>query len=137
MILGDPLIWTPSAVKAELDRIRAVLDTINSEVSQAANDKKVSGDEWNQWYKVYKAGHDFVDNASTLWGSNVTAARQYEQEAGKWHTLVVQRGVAAVGPSNLVRDPNADTGLGLNPLTIGLVIGGLLAVGYVVHAVRR
>ena len=39
---GDPVIvWTPSAVRAEFNRIRNHADLVNREVSQAALDGKI------------------------------------------------------------------------------------------------
>jgi hypothetical protein len=102
----DPLVWTPGAVKAELDRIRGVLDTVNAEVSAATADKKISGQEFDLWRSgVYAPAHDFVDHASTFWGSNVVAARQHEQAAGKWRDFVKARGGQLVGPPDLVKKP--------------------------------
>lgn len=103
---ADPLVWTPSAVKAELNRVRGVLDTVNKEMSQAVTDGKLSGDEWKRWFDgVYTPAHKLVDESSSLWGGNVSAARQHEQDALKWRALVISRGARTVGPSDLGRKP--------------------------------
>lgn len=139
---SDPLVWTPSAVKGEFDRIRNVLDTINREMSQAVNDGKMSGAEWEQWFKVYKTGHDFVDTASTYWGSNVATARQHEQEAGKWRDLMKSRGAKLQAPSGLVKQP--EPGLldqlsqpGVNMGKGIVAIGGVVAVGVLILAIKK
>jgi hypothetical protein len=105
---SDPLIWTPSAIGGELNRVLGVFDTVNSEMSAAYSAGKVSGTEWNQWRAIYLSAHSFLTTASTLWGSNVASARLQEQEAGKWRNLIVSRGQATQGPADLVRkDPAA------------------------------
>jgi hypothetical protein len=133
--MADPLIWTPSAVKGEFDRIRGVLDTVNAEVSAATGTGKITGVEWNQWRQAYLAGHNFVDGASTFWGSNVATARQHEAEAGKWHSLVIQRGGQTQGPADLIRNP--DAGAGVSWTTIALVVGGAAAAVWLMKSMRR
>lgn len=131
---GDPLVWTPSAVRAELDRIRGVIDTTNVEMSGAVKAGKMTGDEWNQWFHgVYEPAHKLVDDASTLWGSNVQLARQHEQAALKWRETILARGAAPVGPGKLGRDPSPPTNpltwLGVGAGTTGLLIA--LGLGYI------
>jgi hypothetical protein len=125
----DPLIWTPSAVKGELDRILAVIDSVNMDVSNATKAGKISGAEWNTWYQVYLAAHNFLTSASTLWGSNVKTAREHEAEAAKWRDLVKQRGAAVQGPENLIRQNPSS---GFSYWTAALILGGAAAtiVGY-------
>lgn len=134
---SDPLIWTPSAVHAELMRILGVLDTVNVEVSAASGAGKITGAEWNQWRQAYLAGHTFVTNASKWWGSNVITARQHEQEAGKWRTLVISRGGQTQGPSNLVRVPTSTSLFSVNLSTIALVVGGGALTLYLMSAMRK
>ena len=127
---SDPLIWTPSAIGAELNRILGVFDTVNNEMSAASASGKVSSDEWNQWHATYLSAHDFLTTASTLWGSNVATARLQEQEAGKWRTLIASRGQAMQGPADLVRtDPPSS---GVSYWTLALYGGGAVAayLGY-------
>ena len=138
----DPLVWTPTAVKGEFDRIRNVLDTINKEASQAVTDKKITGAEWQQWFAVYQTGHKYVDTASTLWGSNVLTARQHEQEAAKWRDLFKVRGAKMTGPQDLTRAPDKGmleqlTTPGLNKVSAAIAVGGVLAVGLVVLAIKK
>lgn len=139
---SDPLVWTPSAVRAEFTRIRNVLDTINKEASQAVTDGKMTGDEWKQWFEVYKAGHHFVDTASVYWGSNVLTARQHEQEAAKWRDLIKSRGAKLTGPNQLVRPPDAPlldqlTKPGLNKVSAAIAVGGIMGVGLLVMAIKK
>lgn len=139
-VSADPIVWTPSAVKAELDRVRSVLDAINMEMSQAVTDGKLSGLEWNGWRVVYLAGHKFVDSASTLWGSNVATARQHEQEAGKWRDLIKARGAQLVAPPGLVNPPTPgilDQLTGFNNVTLALVVGGVVAAALLISAVKK
>lgn len=104
---SDPLIWTPSAVKGELSRIRGVIDTINMEMSAAVKAGKLSGDEWQAWFDgVYTPTHQLVDSSSSLWGSNVNSARGKEQAALKWRALVQSRGAPSIGPKDLGRKPD-------------------------------
>ncbi len=134
---SDPLIWTPSAVHAELMRILGVLDTVNREVSAASGAGKISGAEWDQWRRAYLAGHNFITNASTFWGSNVNTARQHEQEAGKWRSLVISRGGQTQGPSNLVRVPTSTSLFSVNLSTIALVVGGGALAVYLLSLGRK
>jgi hypothetical protein len=125
----DPWVWTPSAVSAELNRILAVIDSVNMDVSNATKVGKITSAEWNTWYQVYLAAHNFLTSASSLWGSNVMTARQHEAEAAKWRDLVKKRGAAVQGPENLIRrDPES----GFNYWTAALVVSGAVAavVGY-------
>ena len=102
----DPLVWTPKAVQAELDRVRGVLDTVDAEAKRAAAEGKISADELKLWHDgVYAPGHAFVTTASTFWGSNALAAREHEQSAGKWRAFFAARGASLLGPGDLVRKP--------------------------------
>jgi hypothetical protein len=129
----DPLVWTPSAVKAEIARIRGVLDTINLEMSQALKDGKVSNDEWKNWKNQYLSAHKFLDKASSLWGSNVIAARQHEQDALKWRSLITSRGGQIMGPADLGRKPEPF----LSTTTLALAAGGIAATAMLINAIRK
>jgi hypothetical protein len=121
---GDPLVWTPTAVKAELARVRGVLDTINQEMSRAVTDGKVTGAEWQSWYDgPYKSGHKITDEGWSMWGSNVVAARQQEQAALKWRDLLKEKGAKTFGPADLGRKPDL---LSPGMKVTGLVVGGVL-----------
>lgn len=138
----DPLVWTPSAVKGEFNRIRTVLDTINKEASQAVKDGKMNGDEWAQWFSVYNTGHKFVDTASVYWGSNVLTARQHEQEAAKWRDLIKSRGGKLTGPQELIRPPDKPlmdqlTAPGFNKLSAAIAVGGIVGVAVLVLAIKK
>jgi hypothetical protein len=124
MPMDQPLVWTSSAVKAELARVRVILDTVNQDISAASGKHQVSDDEWRQWRQLYDAAHHFVDTASTLWGSNAIQARDYEQQAGKWRDMVKSRGGTTSGPSDIVRKPttNWDTATIVVAAVVGLVI---------------
>jgi len=124
---SDPLIWTPSAVAAELSRILGVLDIVNGDVSAATGANKITGAEWNSWYAFYLSTHNFLTTASHLWGSNVNTARQYEQEMGKWRDLVKSRGQAVQGPANIIRPDTGSPSAGIDWWTVALLAGA--AVG--------
>jgi len=130
----DPLVWTPSAVKAEMLRVLGIVDAVNSDASRAVEEGKLSPEEWNQWRQTYLASHEFLTGASGLWGSNVAVARGHEKEANKWRSLIGQRGGKLQGPGNL--GPSKDPP-GIDKTTIALAIGGVIAAGYFVSAVRR
>ena len=119
----DPLIWTPSAVDAELHRILTVVDSINNDMSVASKAGNISSGEWNTWYGIYLTAHNFLTSASTLWGSNVKTAREYENEAAKWRDLIKSRGGSVQGPSNLTRQEPDD---GISWLTVGITLGGVV-----------
>jgi hypothetical protein len=123
---SDPLIWTPSAVAAELSRILNVLDLVNGDVSAATGANKITNAEWNTWRAFYLSTHDFLTTASHLWGSNVNTARQYEQEMGKWRDLVKSRGQTVQGPTNIIR-PDTGPSAGIDWWTVALLAGA--AVG--------
>src|SRR4051812_27480726 len=74
---ADPLVWTPSAIRSEFARVRGVLDTANAEVSAASKRRLISAEEWQRWRAFYVDAHKFVDEASTLWGSNVSQVRRF------------------------------------------------------------
>ena len=132
----DPYIWTSEAARAEMDRIRVVFDTTNLEMSQAAADHKLSRGEWEQWFNLYKSAHKLVDKSTFLavWKGNIDVARQLEQEAKKWHDLVMSRGARPTGPTNLIRPPGE--GLGLWAL-LAPAIAGAAATGAVVYMLRK
>jgi hypothetical protein len=132
---ADPLVWTPTAARAELDRVRDVLDTVNEEASAAVAAGKVTDAEWRAWRRTYATGHR-VTLASSLWGSNVVAARQHEREALKWRDLLKKRSSAMVGPPDLGRPPETSA-LGANLTTLALAAGGVAALGYLVRSFRR
>ena len=132
----DPLVWTPSAVRAEFGRIRNVLDTVNTEASQAVKDKKLQPAEWDRWFSFYNTAHKYVGKASAYWGSNVVVARSYETEALKWHELIAKRGGSTLGPE--MEKPAGLFGkLGFNFPTLLLATGGALATGYLINSIRR
>lgn len=136
---ADPLVWTPSAARAELDRVRGTLDTVNDEASAAVAAGKLSDAEWRAWRRTYEAGHR-VTRASSLWGSNVVAAQQHEREALKWHDLLRSRSSELVGPPGLGRPPNAGDffpDLGLNFPTLAVAVGGVAVLGYLVRSFRK
>ena len=127
----EPLVWTRSAVEGELARIRGVLDTVNSEASQAALEGKITSDEWKQWHQTYLTGHKFVTSASNWWGSNVEVARGHEREALKWHELFAARGSTLQGPRNLGRDEDRIT-----PKVL-MALGGIAATAMLISAIKR
>lgn len=136
--IGDEpvLVWTPSAVRAELSRIRNVLDTVNTEASQAVKDKQLLPAEWERWFSFYNTAHKYVTKASAYWGSNVMAARNYEAQAIKWHELIVKRGGMALGPD--MEKPTGFFGkLGFNFPTAILAAGSAVAAGYLINSIRR
>lgn len=136
---GDPLVWTPGAVKAELNRVRISLDTVNAEVSEAAKDGRVSNQEWLLWKDFYTTSHKSVDKATTLFGSSVDSARQLEQQALRWRDLVKERSKGtgkvykSVGPTKLAPAGSAaDETPPLFATSTKLIFGGLLlGLGYV------
>lgn len=123
---GDPLVWTPKAVRAELDRVRGVLETVNAEAKQAAADNRISADELELWTKgVYHPGIAFVSSASTFWGSNAIAAREHEQNAGKWRAFLQNKGAALKGPGDLVRKEVVNWEIPLLLVGIGVLLLGI------------
>lgn len=123
----DPLIWTPSAVAAELNRILGVFDTVNNDASAASAAKLITSAEWDQWHATYLNAHDFLTTASTLWGSNVKTAREHEQEAAKWRALLQSRGQQVQGPTDLIRQPTSASSSGYTAI---IVVGGILLGGF-------
>jgi hypothetical protein len=129
----DPLVWTPSAVRAELARVLDLLDTVNLEAGQALKDEKISDDEWKLWEQKYKLIHNFLTSASGLWGSNAMEARQKEQEILKWHDLIISRGGKPVGPRNPGRNQESP----FNTTTLALLIGGVAASAFLISAIKK
>ena len=131
---SDPLVWTPSAVKAELLRVLGVIDAVNTDASKAVEEGKLSPAEWNQWHQTYLTSHEYLTHASDLWGSNVEVARGHEREANKWRQLIASRGGQLQGPSNLgpQNDPSH-----IDKWMVALGIGGVAAAAYLVSSIRR
>ena len=130
----DPLVWTPSAVRAELDRVRDVVDTINQEMTQARASKKISDAEWRGWFRTYQTTHKLTDRGSALWGSNVLTARRHEQEAVRWRDLLKSRGAELVGPRDMGRPPPG--GISLWAALVP-ALAGAAATGAVFYLLRR
>jgi len=135
MGLDEPLVWTPSSVKSELLRVLGVVDTVNSDMSQAVKDKKLSGAEWQQWRQTYFTSHDFLTNASNKWGSNVKIAREHETQALKWRDLIESRGGQLQGPKHPGREPEKPDPF--STTNIALAIGGIAAAALLITAVRK
>lgn len=136
---ADPLVWTPSAARAEFNRIRIVLDAINADVSAAAKPPKkiISSDEWNRWRDFYLAAHKFVTTASDKWGSNVAKARQLEQDAVKWRELLRERGVKPSGPADLARKPDDSKWYESTAAKWGIGVAAVAAGAALVNAVKK
>jgi len=130
----DPFIWTRSAVRGELDRIRNLLDLTNREMTQAVRDGKITGAEWSGWRDTYEAGHKFVDNASINWGSNIAPARQHAEEAIRWRDLLKSRGALLVGPADSGK--TKDTPLSTTQLAL-IGIGGATAAALLLTAFKK
>jgi hypothetical protein len=126
---SDPLVWTPSAVRAELDRVRDVVDTINQEMSRAREEKKISDAEWRGWFRTYQTAHKLADKGSSLWGSNVLVARRHEQEAIRWRDIIRSRGASLIGPRDMGQPPPDP---GSHPILLPL-LAGVLATGFVAY----
>jgi hypothetical protein len=132
----DQLMLTPSFVRAELSRVRDLLDLTNREVSRAVADGKVSDVEWKSWSDTYRTGHKMVDSASPMWGSNVAASRQYAAEAERWRELVRSRRGKTAGPEDSGKvAPPADKWSKTEVALAGL--GGVVAVTLLVSAFKR
>ena len=136
-------IFTPSAVRAELARVLAVLDAVNVDMSAAAKatPKKITQAEWNAWYQLYQSTHKFLTTASGHWGANVDQARKHETEIGKWRALLQQRGQAVTGPRDIIRPPDPPgmfSGGGMPGWLYPVMgIAGLLAVSQLIGNVKR
>ncbi len=133
----EPLVWTPSAVRAELDRARDLLDIANREMSKAVADRKVSGDEWKAWSDTYKTSHKLVSSASPMWGSNVAIARHHAAEAEKWRDLVRQRGGQELAPRGAGRPAQQDEKALSKREMAAIGIGGAVALAMLIKAVRK
>ena len=131
-VLGsdDPLVWTRSAVKAEMLRILGILDAVNLDVSRARGENKLSDAEWKQWRATYLSGHKFLTTASHYWGSNVIAARKHESEALKWRDFVASKGGSLQGPS-LGRPADFPT------TKVALAVGGVAAAAFLITSLRK
>ena len=125
---SDPLIWTPSAVKTEMERVLNILDAVNADVSRAYAEHKISDSEWIEWRAAYKSGHDFCAKASHYWGSNVDVARQHESTALIWRKLVEERGGRTQGPRPQKPFPTTQ---------IALAVSGVAATALLITSIRR
>jgi len=134
---SDPLIWTPAQVRAEMARIRGVLDAVNLDVSAAAKTKpaKITHAEWLQWEAFYKSSHKFVTDASGWSGGNVSVARELEQKAAGWRKLVQSRGAKTSGP-DIASNPDDKKSM---PVWVyaGLAVGGIIAVTGLINSVKK
>lgn len=98
---SDPLIWTPSSAKGELDSLRNLLDITNSEMSEAVKQKKVNSEEWNLWWQTYQTVHKFTTSASPYWGSNMDTAKKHKDDVLLWRELLQSRGVQGLAPKSV------------------------------------
>lgn len=130
---GDPLIWTPSAIKSEMMRILGIVDAMNQDASRAVKEGRLTPTEWQQWRHTYLASHAYLNTASNLWGSNIAVARGHEREANKWRELIASRGGSLQGPRNL--GPQGDPVI--TPTNVALAIGGVAALSLLITAVKR
>jgi hypothetical protein len=131
---SDPLVWTPSAVRAELDRVRSVLELVQPDLLRARSLGKISEVEWRAWRRTYQTGLRLATRGSSLWGSNVVAARQHEQVALRWRELVKSRGVPLTGPEKLGRPPEENGGRWSLLLP---ALAGVTAAGILVYVTRK
>lgn len=122
----DPILWTSASAKAEFERIRNVLGTVNLEMSQAVKDGKLSDAEWRQWFDLYKTGHKLTSQSTwfSVSKGDIIMARKLEQNAKSWHDLVLGRGGKDIGP----KDPFRKGSPGGNGL-FWPIVGGTLIVG--------
>jgi len=137
---SDPLVWSSDAAAAEFGRIRVVLDTVNDEMSRAVSEGKLSQSEWKRWFDFYKTSHKLVSQGTfwSVWKSDIDMARQAEQEAKKWHDLIISRGSKPIGPESLInKPPESGWTFGFNLPTLGLVGGSAFAVGYLITSIRK
>jgi len=128
----EPFVWTPSSVKSEMLRILGIFDLVNVEVSRALVDGKISKPEWEQWRQTYLASHQFLTSTSSLWGSNVTVARNHEQNALRWRDFIASRGGTLQGPKNPGRNED-----GWSTTQLALAIGGIAAASMLITAIRK
>jgi hypothetical protein len=131
----DPLVWTPGAVKAEMDRVIGVLDAVNSDVSSAYGEHKITDSEWKQWRQTYETGHAFARKSSHLWGSNVKVARQHEARALKWRELVAERGGKLQGPD--LQGPDLRAPSDFPTAQVALAVGGVAAAAFLITSIRK
>jgi hypothetical protein len=137
---SDPFVWSSDAAKAEFNRIRVVLDTVNDEMSSALSEKKLTPTEWQRWVDFYKSSHELVSQSTwwSVWKSDIDMARQAEQEAKKWHDLIVSRGAKPIGPESLInKPPESPWSFGFNLPTFGIVGGLVFAGGYLINSIRK
>ena len=136
----DPLIWTSDSAKAELNRIRIVLDTINREMSQGVKDGIVTSPEWESWYDLYTSAHKLttIRTFFTVWKGDIMMARQQEKEALKWHNLILSRRGQNLDPAGMTqkKDEPSPLDLGWNLPTMALTASGILTLGYLIKSIR-
>jgi hypothetical protein len=134
--LPSPYIWTSEAARAEMDRIRIVFDTTNLEMNQAVVDHRLTNEEWKQWFNLYKSAHKLIDKSTffSVWKGNIDVARQLEQEAKKWHDLVLGRGESPIGPPNRFGKPPGELGFWS---WLAPALAGAAATGAVFYLLKK
>lgn len=123
---GEPHVWTYSAVRAELARIRRVLDTLNDDMAQALRTKLITGREWGEWSGTRRSVDRFLASASPMWGSNVRVARDHEAGLEKWRAFLRRRGAP-------VTNPGPGTAVPWHRALLLPALAGGLATGIIVH----
>ena len=101
---GEPHVWTPSAARAELERVRRVLDVLADDMAQALRTKQITSREFGEWTETRRAVARFLAKASPYWGSNVRIAREQEKRLEPWRAFLRRRGasVTDIGPGTSV-----------------------------------
>jgi len=126
--MGDPLIWTPSAIESFKAQVSTEIDAISSDVTTAWANGQLSTAArapWKAFYDEWIAYRDSIGFLGTLWGATADRLKDYQARAAQWRQQLIGQGVAVTAPP-----PAPPGGTDFTPyLKWGLVVvGGLVVV---------
>lgn len=100
-----PLVWTPSAVAAEIDRVRSTALTLDREIEASRTGSPAFRVAWRNFYDEISRWLD--SEPSTLWGGNAVMADAYLERIAVWRQEFEAQGGASAAPSDEMKDGEA------------------------------
>ena len=135
-------VWTPSAVRAEAERVDTEIETLNNDI-HSWGDKIVSSQYPEQteedfdkalkinefltaWDGFYKEWKKYKSDYSSWWGSNVDVIHDYENRVKQWITEFTKRsGLQTTGPEPPSHESPGFLGINWNKIFwAGTIFGG-------------
>lgn len=129
-MVGD-LYMSASQVRSELDRVqRRMMALLRTSMRLAESDETRAA--FAIFYADWRRFYDDAREDWVAWGSNVSEAQRYDQEADAWRARLAQAGAGR--PADPTTSSTVDRSSGVSWGTLAL-LGGLAVLG--VYLVRR